>query len=80
MFRKLVRNFNPNRGWRCDSQWQYTPTHFLLRVPILEAYTSDTKYIIESVNINRSDIELYGRLIEPPNKNIGSMYNGKTDR
>jgi hypothetical protein len=43
----------------------------------------NTKYIIESVNITKYDIELYGRLIEEiqpqPNKIVDVEYsNGKT--
>jgi hypothetical protein len=81
MYRNLARNFVPNRGWKCDSQWQYSPTHFRLEIPLLHAYTADTQYLIDSINVNKYDIELYGRLIEEsPNKNIGTLYNGKTGR
>jgi len=70
-----------NRGWVCNSNWQYSPTHFKLSVPLLHAYTDTTKYIIESVNITKYDIEIKGRLIEEikpqPNKIVDIEYNGK---
>jgi hypothetical protein len=78
MFRNLGVKFKPNRAWDCNSRWQYSPTHFKLNVPLLHAYTDNTKYIIESVNIANSEIEIYGRLIEyktpPPNNNIDTEY------
>ena len=82
MIRKLVHNFKPNRAWECNSRWQYSPTHFKLNVPLLHSYDK-TKYIIESINITKYDIELYGRLIEEikpeQNKIVDIEYiNGKT--
>jgi hypothetical protein len=83
MIRNLVHNFNPNRGWQCNSNWQFSPTHFKLNVPLLSSY-DNTKYIIERVNITKHDIELYGRLIEEikseqKNKIVDIEYkNGKT--
>ena len=81
MIRNLIHTFRPNRSWECNSRWQYSPTHFKLSVP-LSSY-DNTKYIIESVNITKYDIELYGRLIEEiqpqPNKIVDVEYsNGKT--
>ena len=82
MLRNLARNFNPNRGWVCNSHWQYSPTHFKLEVPLLDAYNAKTQYLIDSIIVNKYDIELYGRLMEElPNKNIDTLYtNGKTCR
>jgi hypothetical protein len=82
MIRSIAHKFKPNRAWECNSRWQYTPTHFKLNVPLLNSYDT-TKYIVESVNITGSDIEIYGRVIEeikpPQNKNIDTIYtNGKT--
>ena len=77
---RIVR-FIANRAWVCDSRWEYSPTKFRLVVPLIHAYTEQTKYLVDSVNVSKSDIEIYGRLIEEfPNKNIGTLYNGKTDR
>ena len=85
MFRNIIRNFKPNRGWTCNSNWQYSPTHFKLEVPLLDSGLYDnTKYIIESVQITGSEVQIYGRLIEeiksePKNKIIDIEYtNGKT--
>jgi hypothetical protein len=84
MIRSLARNFNPNRGWTCNCQWQYSPTYFKLNIPLLHGYSDEApKYIIETIQINKTDIEIYGRLIEEiksqPNKNIDTQYtNGKT--
>ena len=81
MYRNLARNFVPNRGWVCNSQWQYSPTHFKLEVPLLDAYNTKTQYLIDSIIVNKYDIELYGRLMEElPNKNISTEYNGKKGR
>jgi len=85
MIRNLARGFNPNRGWTCNSNWQYSPTHFKLNIPLLEAYTdTKPKYIIETVKFTNYDIEIYGRLIEEiksqPNKILDIEYNGKTGR
>lgn len=79
MIRNLIRNFNPNRAWECNSRWQYSPTHFQLNIPVLSSYET-TRYIIEKVSITKHDIEIYGRLIEEikpqPNKIVDIEYNG----
>lgn len=79
MFRNIIRNFIPNRGWVCNSNWQYSPTHFKLEVPLLDNGLYDnTKYIIESVQITETEVQIYGRLIEykppPPNNNLDTEY------
>lgn len=75
---RIARIFNVNRAWVCNSQWQYSPTHFRLNVPLLESYDETTKYIIETVNTTKSEIEIFGRIIKSePNKNIELEYNGK---
>ena len=81
MIRNLARGFNPNRGWTCNSNWQYSPTQFKVNIPLLHSDEAP-KYIIETIKITKSEIEIYGRLIEetklPPNKIVDIEYNGKT--
>ena len=77
---RRIHNFRPNRAWECNSRWQYSPTHFQLNIPLLTSY-DNSKYILETINITKYDIELFGRFIEEiksqPNKIVDIEYNGK---